>query len=359
MYVMTNRKIWHRRAGLSIFGHSSNVQGSNELRLVRVHEDDSTEVLDNELSKSEASNLIDNHSLRLNPEDKQYASLRVACEVFQQAMKLRRHLLVFVHGYNNDMRDVIDTARALEKLYNVIVVPFSWPANGGGPVTGTAAYLSDKVDARASATALHRAVDKVGEYHRLLTEGLQERLWAKATKENSKNYENARALFAQSLEENCNITLNLMCHSMGNYVLKHATVSSESATRRLVFDNVCLVAADVNNPGHDSWVENIPSRNRLYIVMNENDWALKWSRIKPGDEQKERLGHHLRNLNAKNAYYIDLTRSRNVESEHSYFKGKAAHNPIIKRIFSAMFRGSVVERGLVYDAHLNVYRPSE
>ena len=82
----------------------------------------------------------------------------------------------------------------------------------------------------------------------------------------------------------------------GNYVLKYASKPGNSSLRKLVFDNIGLVAADANNPGHEQWVQNLPTRNRLYVVINENDSALKWSRRKPGGEQKERLGSHPRNL---------------------------------------------------------------
>ena len=129
--------------------------------------------------------------------------MRIACELNVLARKKNKHLLLYVHGYNNDMPDVIGTCMALEKLYNVIVVPFFWPANGGG-ASGAAAYVSDKRDARASADALR-------------------------------------------------------------------------------------------------------PRNRLYVVINEDDFALKWSRRKPGDEQLARLGHYLKNLVARSAYYINVT----------------------------------------------------
>ena len=98
------------------------------------------------------------------------------------------------------------------------------------------------------------------------------------------------------MEQKCGSSLNLLCHSMGNYVLKYATRPGNSSLRGLVFDNIGLVAADANNPGHETWVQCLPAKNRLYVVINENDSALKWSRRKPGDEQKERLGQHLRNL---------------------------------------------------------------
>ena len=359
MYVITNRKIHIRKKGLDIFGKVPSQEGPNELRLVRVNEDETTELLTNKLSKKEAGELAEKHNIKLDLNKDWYASLRVACELFDRARTQKKHLLIFIHGYNNDIEDVIRTVRKIEKFYDVIVVPFSWPANGGGAVSGKFEYLSDKADARASATALHRTVKKVEEYHGLLTQGLQERLWKEAVDGESENHQNARARFGQLIEESCKTKLSLMCHSMGNYVLKYATLPSESHTRKLVFDNVCLIAADVNNPEHETWVECIPARNRLYVSINENDRALKWSRFKPGAEQKARLGHHLRNLVAKNAYYLDVTRNKNVGSEHSYFHGEATKNPTIKRLFSKMFAGEVVEREMQYDANENVYRPAD
>ncbi len=356
MYVITNRKIHIRKKGLKIFGKVPSQEGPNELRLVKVNNNETTELITNKLYKKEAKALAAKHNLKLDLNKGWYASLRVACEMFERATKEETHLLIFVHGYNNDMEDVIRTAKRIEDTYNVIVVPFSWPANGGGAVSGKFGYLSDKADARASAMALHRAVTKIDGYHRLLTQGVQEQLWNKAVANKPENHQHARARFSQLIEERCKTKLSLMCHSMGNYVLKYATLPSESHTRKLVFDNVCLIAADVNNPEHENWVEFIPARNRLYVSINESDWALKWSRVKPGAEQKARLGHHLRNLVAKNAYYLDVTRNKSVGSEHSYFQGEAIKNPTIERLFSKMFAGEVVEREMQYDANENVYR---
>ena len=356
MYVITNRKIHIRKKGLKIFGKVPSQEGPNELRLVMVNEDETTQLLTNKLYRKEVKELAEKHNLKLDLNRDWYASLRVACELFERATIEEKHLLIFVHGYNNDIEDVIRTAQRIEEAYNVIVVPFSWPANGGGTVSGKIGYLSDKADARASAMALHRAVMKVGEYHRLLTQGVQEQLWKEAVGDKPENHQHARARFSQRIEQSCKTKLNFMCHSMGNYVLKYATLPSESHTRKLVFDNVCLIAADVNNPEHENWLECIPARNRLYVSINESDWALKWSRVKPGAEQQARLGHHLRNLVAKNVYYLDVTRNKNVGSEHSYFQGEAIENPTIKRLFSKMFAGEVVEREMHYDANENVYR---
>ena len=313
--------------------------------------------LNDELTQAEVDHLVQKYKLPIDSSQHWYQSLKVACDLFDRARREKKHILIFVHGYNNDVGDVLKTAKELQTKYNLLVVPFTWPANGGGPLSGTAAYLSDKEDARVSATALSRTVEKVAQYHALLTEGLRDRLSAITKAKHPENSDAARALFNKMLNKECKVNISLLCHSMGNYVFKHAGVSSHSALRKLTFDNIALVAADVNNPGHAQWLENVPARNRLYVVINENDGALKWSRRKPGEEQHSRLGHYLRNLDADNAYYIDVTRNTGVKEEHSYFKGSAIDkNATLRRIFSQIFEGEDAEKGLEFHADMNVYR---
>jgi hypothetical protein len=92
------------------------------------------------------------------------------------------------------------------------------------------------------------------------------------------------------------------------------------------------------------------------VVINENDSALGWSRCKPGKEQLARLGHYLRNLNAKNAYYINITQAKYVGGDHSYFKGKAANNnKSLLRLFRDIFQGYSAEQKLSYRADINAY----
>ncbi len=363
MFVITNRQINENASGLDVFGDNPNPQGPNELRMLEVSGTTKftvTRFPDEPLPKAKLKELEETFKkwgLKLDRNKAWYPSLEVACGLFQQARKTGKQLLFFVHGYNNDMGDVLRTARTLEKLYNVIVVPFSWPANGGGKISGTVAYLSDKEDARASATALHRAVQKISAYHRLLTANIMDRHWEAANAKHPDNRELAQGLYMELVNKDCKATINLMCHSMGNYVLKHACQPGTSSLRQLAFDNVSLIAADANNPNHETWVETIPVRNRLYVFINENDGALKWSRRKPGDEQLERLGHHLRNLRARNAYYIDVTKNRGVDSEHSYFKGTPVQqNKTLKGMFARAFEGGIVEADLEYHADLNLYR---
>jgi esterase/lipase superfamily enzyme len=359
VFIITNRVVDEKKTDLHAFGKEPNPEGPNELRMVNVTGTTKfkVEVLGDRLSQSEVNELISKYRLNIDPLKAWYASLRVACALFTQANKEGKQVLFFVHGYNNDIRDVIKTAVELEKLYNVIVVPFSWPANGGGKVSGAASYLNDKDDARSSATALHRAVEKIQFYHGMLTQNIDQLCMVEATFKYPDNHEKAQALYTKLMTKKCKTTLNLLCHSMGNYVLKYASRPGNSSLKGLVFDNIALVAADANNPGHESWVQCLPTRNRLYIVINENDGALSWSRRKPGAEQKARLGHHLRNLVAENAYYIDTTRNRGVGSEHSYFKGTPVNrNASLNKMFARIFEGGKAEQLLDYHADINVYR---
>ena len=362
MYVVTNRRVNGRREGLEVFGDTPNRVGPNELRLVRITKEGArfrSELLTDKLTRAEVRELKRRHHLDLDEREDWFASLRVACELMAEAARTRRHLLIFVHGYNNDMQDVLETAETLQTLYNVIVLPFSWPANGGGPVSGTAAYLSDKQDARVSMDALNRFLDKVHFLYEALTAARRAFLWRQAEADDAGrgNHEAIQARFAELQAADCRVTVNLMCHSMGNYVLKYALQPTSGAAARLIFDNVSLVAADTNNEDHQRWVERIQVRNRLYITINENDFALGWSRRKPGEAQGVRLGHYLRNLTARNAWYIDLTRAGAVGNAHGYFVGApVANNPSLKALFKAAFEGGRAEDTLDFAADINAYR---
>ena len=360
MYVVTTRALDTTKKGLALFGQTPNELGPNELRLVAVTRRGGkyqSELLADQLSPAEIQGINDSHGLALDPTATHYASLRVACELMEQARKDKRHVLIYVHGYNNDMADILATAQAVEALYPVIVVPFSWPANGGGPVTGTVSYLDDKRDARVSMDALNRFFAKVRSSHELLTHARRAQLWGRATSEHQSTPGAVRERYAELLAEDCEVTVNLMCHSMGNYVLKYALGPSGGAARELVFDNVSLIAADTNNPGHEQWVERIQVRNRLYITINEDDHALGWSRRKPGEAQLERLGHYLKNLIARNARYVDVTGAPWVRNDHSYFKGKPAEkNAALRAFFTAAFTGGRGETELRYLPDINAYR---
>lgn len=359
MYLITNRKMTKAK-NLRAFGKTPSPKGPNELRMVSVEKSGKgwkVDLLGDQLDIKIVKDLKLKYMLDIDIEIPWYGSLKMACELFERARSEKKSILFFVHGYNNDVGDVLAAAYKIESLYDVIVVPFTWPANGGGVIAGTAAYLSDKADARASAGALNRAIYKIQEMHLMLTRSLQKRNQEAAFKKHPNNPNQAASLYTRLMETNCTAKMSLLCHSMGNYVLKFTLATNENATSLLVFDNICLVAADTNNQNHIHWVGKLDVRKRIYVVINENDSALQASRIKPGKEQKARLGHYLKQLNSPNASYIDVTDMEHIGSEHTYFKGDSVQQNVrLRALFNDMFNGNSVEHTLNYHADINTYR---
>ena len=111
MYLVTNRVI-NRNDGpaLDVFGDHPNTRGPNELRIAKITRKKNkwhADVLEDELSRQEAKELIDTFDLPLDPEKKHYIDLSMACKLAAQARKGKQSILFFVHGYNNDVEDVL------------------------------------------------------------------------------------------------------------------------------------------------------------------------------------------------------------------------------------------------------------
>ena len=316
--VVTNRNLNSSTSDpLKRFGANFNEAGPDELRLAMIKDEGegwSVDILPDQLEMDGAM---------VNASEKTFIDL-------QARMKEGRNCLFYVHGFNNDFKDAVNTARDLRDTYDVEVILFTWPANGrekfAGRVGGTLSYKSDKREAAMSVTALDRVFEKLYSYLRA---------------------------YDQSA---CDQSMSLMFHSMGNYLFKNMFKSNVYMGETALFDNVILCQADVNNEGHEKWVDRISFRNRLYITINEKDFALKASRLKFGDAQQARLGHYTVNLNSRVARYIDLTGAKSVKKSHSPFdSGVTGKNARVKNAFKKMFNGERAEEGLDYNNHTRAY----
>ena len=352
MFVVTNREIVTGAKGLKLFGDRPNLLGPNELRLFTaklVNKKWKIKLLDDEADDATKK------KLGIDPTKTIYASYVAAREVFNAARKNKKHILFFVHGFNNDMDDILTRAQAFADRFDVEVVPFSWPANGGG-IKGVASYKADKRDARVSAGALDRTLTKMGDYLRQFTEEAQTEMWQKAAKKHPDNPQMRDALFTELCDKDCPFTVNMLLHSMGNYLYKQLLQSSVSEGTGLLFDNVILAAADTNNDAHAAWIEKIRCRKRIFITINEDDNALLAARAKAGQEQMARLGHHLFGLDATRGVYVNFTDASYVRSSHAYFEGTpVARNKAVRDFFKDAFAGKAAESNLRYRADRNFY----
>ena len=265
-----------------------------------------------------------------------------------------RNLLFFVHGYNNDVVSVLDRAERLETNYGVEVIPFTWPAHGGG-ARGVVSYKSDKRDALASTGALDRCLGRLAEILKGIHEEHVRQVEAEANRRFPDDAEKWDRFFSAQAHKWCPFTINMMLHSMGNYVFKHLLKSSVYRGEQLVFDNVLMVAADTNNENHVEWVDRIHCRGRIYITINERDSALSASRMKLGEQQKARLGHHPYRLDSRQAVYVDFTDQSHVTTSHAYFEDRPLRNAQVRKFFDEAINGDFAENRLRFDIGRNMY----
>ncbi|MGL6231832.1 alpha/beta hydrolase [Aeromonas rivipollensis] len=166
MFIVTNRVVNEgSKSPLGVFGDRPEA-GPNELRLAEASRQGDKwqlDLLPDQITPEMAE------SVGLDPAASYPASSYVARKLLErcagtgtgkQKLKTGKHLLLFVHGFNNDLKDVLERAAGLEAQYGVEVLCFSWPANGGG-AQGVLSYKSDKRDALASAGALDRVLEKM------------------------------------------------------------------------------------------------------------------------------------------------------------------------------------------------------
>lgn len=315
MYVVTNRILQPSASPQERFGATFNRLGPNELRLA-------------EARKVNGSWQVDILADRTTYNGQEmWASEAAFLKAQKRMAQNNTNALFFVHGFNTDFNDGLESAYRLEQLYNLEVILFSWPANGGGNIEGLASYQADKRDAALSIGALDRCFEKLAGY------------------------------FLKYAEQTCKRKFSLAMHSMGNYLFKRLLSSSIYQGETQIFDNIVMLAADVNNEAHAEWVDRVRFRNRLVITINEDDAALLASKAMAGENQKARLGHWPRNLTARNATYIDFTDAAHIVAHHNYFSDASAlENRRIQEIFQRAFNGQKAERGLPFDTGTGAYR---
>ncbi len=352
MYVVTNRQINEDAVGLAKLGDTPSDKGPNELRLVEATRQNGEWQIDIVPDVVTAAMKAE---VGLPPEEELPGSAYVAKKIFARVQGQARNFLFYVHGFNNDVKATLDRAENLAHLYGLEVVPFSWPANGGG-WHGVVDYRSDKRDARASTGALSRCFDKMYGYLTAYNEAQAETVRRKAHEKYPHNTEDREIYIAKRMEKLCPFTVNMLLHSMGSYLLEW-TLRPDPNGLPLIFDNVTLAAADTNNLDHAGWVDKINVRSRIYITINEHDYALQASRMKFGQEQLPRLGHYVRNLTSEKAIYVDFTGAPHVRRSHTYFGDDALKNDQVQEFFKEALNGKIAEDHLRYRPATGVYYP--
>ncbi|MBP9682316.1 MAG: alpha/beta hydrolase [Bacteriovorax sp.] len=225
-----------------------------------------------------------------------------------------RNILIYVHGRNRKIQKEWDKLSVLEETYKVKVIMFHWDA---------------------WSSVLTRAVGKAEAAADPLDETFKEiRLFKESHQDYFRDHK-----------------ISLLCHSMGNLVLKFFTekflLRSEYSQEDPLFDNFMGVSPDVPLLDHRLWLSQFNLARKKFIMMNNRDSVLLMSYaldLKDKNPHGYRLGLAFDNAPGRrdqiksklvpDVSYIDL--SAVLQSEHGYFMPKTT---LMKTIFSKLTRG--------------------
>jgi esterase/lipase superfamily enzyme len=245
--------------------------------------------------------------------------------VFKEFKKLLvdagKNCVFYVHGYNQDFKESLSEGWDLQKRYGVGVIVFSWASNPGGipPLE----YPKARAIAGASSPAIDMTLEKLGRY------------------------------LSEEADPDCPISLNLLTHSLGNYLFQRFVEKPLFAGETRIFDNLVLHQADVDNGGHELWVDKLRYARRIYVTINENDKILDISDVVNPD----RLGNTASGLVADRAIYLDFTDADKVRKSHQLFGKPADKNSVVKDYFTQILNGKPGERisGIRFNPGKNAY----
>ena len=254
IYFATNRNPLNGEANPTGFGDGFAKNNLGDLRFGRAR------VIDGKIEKN---------TIQVLPDNPDEGSKALLTELRKKMKEDSLDSLIFIHGFNVSFESAIESAAKLSErlsqlsgsIYTPNVFVFSWPSNGK-----LLDYGDDRHDAKASGYAFARGLIKLCNFLKEATE-----------------------------KENCNQKINLIAHSMGNYVLRHALQEAQDINRNsllpLLFDNIVLTAPDEDNDAfeHNHKLAKLPELSKsITVYYNIEDRALDISDITKGNP--ERLG---------------------------------------------------------------------
>jgi esterase/lipase superfamily enzyme len=236
--------------------------------------------------------------------------------------------IAFIHGFSNSFTDAIERAGWILAFYGIDanMFVFTWPSRGSaGPIPlPFADYAHDRATAAASGPAIARTIRRLYDYVDKLERA-----------------------------ERCDESIHLLCHSMGNYVLRNAlqalmrlpdatadatenvaAMSSLSADRpdpsvlRRSFDEIVLAAADEDADAFDDplKLKFLPRLGRRVTVYHSaKDWVLntlsaatKFNGPRLGNDGPDNMGTISDKVSAVDASVV-LSLDQDIQN-HQYYR---------------------------------------
>jgi esterase/lipase superfamily enzyme len=264
---------------------------------------------------------VEPENLAPDPAERRLGSLAVFEQIQQEMRQEGKDTVIFIHGFNVSFKEALRQGARLHQVLtafnpfdtgeplNLDVFVFSWPSDASLLFTdpryeNIIAYQNDRIDAAASGVAFGRGFLKLADFIQEL---------------------NRR----DRLRERCLRRLNLVAHSMGNYVLRFALheIKRQRAERvPRLFEQILMMAADEDDDAFDFADKLLPLpylTRRTSVYFNRGDIALWASDVFKGNTP--RLGtdgpFQPRSV-PRSVYPIDCTEvveARGDATEHNYY----------------------------------------
>jgi esterase/lipase superfamily enzyme len=213
--------------------------------------------------------------------------------------------LLFVHGDSKTFRQSVMSGFDIQELYDVNVIVFSWSSKDP-EINGIKNYKNSRQNVIRSNGHFTSVICLMRSFRQL------------------------NPVFQSGAR------LSMFAHSLGNYYLENLVKQMKSSCGPpVVFDNLVLNAAAVNQEQHNEWVEKLNFQRRIYITSNVSDFNLKGARIftKDGKQLGEKIEHPL----AVNAVYVNFTNAVGFRfptgTTHTYFIGEVPKRSTNIRLF--------------------------
>ena len=313
--VISNRVINENHRNEYFFGETPNPQGADTIRIVKAYyQGHNNPWLIEPLPEDD----------NLNNEDS--PSKQLFLEIIEgiENDNYKRKWIFYIPGFNQSSCDALDASQKLAEKYDAEVILFSWPSNPQGNSNSIlelfkieSEYQEALSIAQSSAIALETALAALSQY-----------------------------IADYSFDDlpRRKIKFTLLIHSLGNCVLENC-IKLSSSNVTAIFDNIILHQADVDNPEHEQWIQNIKPNNNVYVTINRDDYVLTASgafhksRLNSWNVNN-RLGNNTQNFTAPiPVYYTDFTKGGQVANAHNLFF-EVDHNAVVVNFFKQIFKGN-------------------
>lgn len=222
--------------------------------------------------------------------------------------------LLYVHGDSKTFEEAVIRGLNIQNTHKVRVIVFAWPSKD--------VNLHGFKNFKTSYQNVEKSVSHFNAVLRTMIE-----------------FRNCHPGF---LSEN---HLSLFLHSLGNSYLERSVKQNLLLeVPPVLFDNVIINAAAVEQKNHARWVEQLQFQKYIFITCNNRDINLNGLRI--FTSQGKQLGQKATSAFANNAFYFDFTESVGFRIPtpytHSYFIGKVPkRNKNICLFYAEIFHGQL------------------